>query len=306
MSFAQEVKKDVSVVEYTILDSKAFLYGYLKLKGEITISNMKATLRFSSPSLTITRKIVGCIKQCYGIDVSIVKRDKKKLNNPTDYLVSLENPGDLLIDLGLSDDGYLINDEVTDKYNEYKSKVITGMFLAKGSINDPSKLYYHLEIVCSNEGERDFIINTLEEVGIRANYIERKKGIVVYIKRSEHIGDFLKLIGTNQALFTFENERINKDYNNYLNRIVNCDMANGVRSQTTIDKQLKAIEKIENTIGYASLSVRLYEGILLRTKYPTYTLAELSEISEDEVGRFIPKSTLCHIMKDIIDLSEHC
>lgn len=300
MSFAHSVKKEVNVTEYSLDEVKAFLHGYILLKGEITIANKQVSLIFRSTSLQITKTVIQALKQAYGIDIGISKVTKSKLNKQSQYIITITDEArDVLSDLHLSDDGYFLNDYVSKEFDENSAKVITGMFLAKGSINDPSKLYYHLEIVAPTTEIASYLVDRLDELGISAHIISRTKGEVVYIKRSEDIGDFLKLIGTNQELFNFENERIKKDYNNYINRIINCDMANGVRSQETISRQLEAIKEIEDTIGFATLSTRLMEGVILRTKYPTYSLQELSEVSEETVGRYIPKSTLCHIMQDL-------
>ena len=43
---------------------------------------------------------------------------------------------------------------------------------------------------------------------------------------------------------------------------------------------------------------------MLRTKYPESSLSDLSEVSEEEIGRKISKSGLNHCFKDIHELYE--
>lgn len=305
MSFARSVKKEIATFQGSIEEEKALIYGYTKLKGEIVISSKESTLEMSTTSLSITRRIISAFKKVYNANIEVISKTINKLNNQTSYLVILKDNMQLILtDLDISDNGYYLNDEMSRKYDEFKKLVITGMFLAKGSINDPSKSNYHLELVCSNSYESDYVVTALAFYGIEAKMIIRKKGYVVYIKKSVDIGDFLKLVGANQEMFYFENMRIKRDTNNQVNRMYNCDIANGNRTVEAAQKQIAAIKKIEAAIGYNSLSTRLMEAVILRTSYPYYTLQELSEVSEDVIDRYLSKSGIAHCMKEIEEIAE--
>ena len=56
---------------------------------------------------------------------------------------------------------------------------------------------------------------------------------------------------------------------------------------------------LEKTKGFESLSIRLMEAVTLRTKNPDASLQELSDISEEVIGRYISKSGLSHCFKDL-------
>ena len=56
--------------------------------------------------------------------------------------------------------------------------------------------------------------------------------------------------------------------------------------------------------GIVNLTPRLVDAIMLRTKYPESSLSDLSEVSEEEIGRKISKSGLNHCFKDIHELYE--
>ena len=308
MSYARQVKKEVATIQSTIEDDKAILYGYIKLKGEIGLSHNGVVLELSTTSNTITRKVASTLKKLYNANYEMYSKTLSKLSGQTLFVIRLkEGLKDILIDLDLSDDGILINDEVSKAYDDYASKVITGMFLAKGSINDPDKTKrYHLEIVCNNEYEANYIIDGLASFDIYAKCILRDKGYVVYLKKSEAIGDFLKLIGAYNEMYKFEDARIKRDYNNIVNRMYNCDIANGERSAKAASRQLAAIKKIEETIGYAALSPRLIGAVLLRTDYPYYTLSDLSEVCAEDTKYFdkpMSKSGISHCLKEIEDIA---
>ena len=128
---------------------------------------------------------------------------------------------------------------------------------------------------------------------------QRRGTYVVYIKKAEQIGDALKVIGSTNCMFDFENERIKRDLNNVVNRIINCDMANSDKTQKAAMRQLEQIEYLEKHLGFEGLPVRLMEAVTLRTQNPDATLQELSDISEECIGRFISKSGLTHCFKDL-------
>ena len=109
------------------------------------------------------------------------------------------------------------------------------------------------------------------------------------------------------TLFEFENERIKRDLNNVVNRVINCDIHNSTKTKASCDKQLENIKAIKKYMGFDNLSIRLMEAITLRVKYPDSSLQELSDVSEEVVGRYISKSGISHCMKDleVIALSLH-
>ena len=79
--------------------------------------------------------------------------------------------------------------------------------------------------------------------------LERKKGFIVYIKESEKITEFLSVIGAHQALLYFEDVRILKDMRNSVNRLVNCETANLIKTVGAALRQVENIRLIQRTIG---------------------------------------------------------
>lgn len=182
--------------------------------------------------------------------------------------------------------------------------MLRASFLIKGSVSDPRTTNYHLELVLNDNDEAEGLQQILNNVGITAKITKRKRGFVLYIKQAEAIGDFLGYIGAVNSRFQFEDIRIKKDLSNYVNRIINCDVANEQKVLRTARKQIEDIEIIEKKAGFLNLSPRLINAIILRTTHPEDSLSQLSEKSETEVGRYISKSGLSHCFKDISELAE--
>ena len=104
-------------------------------------------------------------------------------------------------------------------------------------------------------------------------------------------------------MFEFENARIKRDLNNVVNRVINCDIHNSTKTRESCDKQLDDIKVIKKHMGFDNLSIRLMEAITLRVKNPDSSLQELSDISEEVVGRYISKSGISHCMKDLENIA---
>lgn len=298
MSFATDVKKEIANVEVDEEGLKAELYGFLKLKGELIISNKKLICQFKTNSLAIVRRITSTIKKLYQISVDVLEKERKNLDHNNIYYVSIEEKvKEILIDLQIMNDDMDYIDDINIRYSV--PSVLRGMFLAKGSINDPKSSRYHFEISCNNIEEANYVSDSLLEYGVIAKVAQRKEYYVAYVKKAESIGDVLKIMGAITNLFDFENERIKRDLNNVVNRMINCDMANCDKMQKAANRQLKAIQIIEDKKGFESLSIRLMEAVTLRINNPEGSLQDLSNESEDVVGRYISKSGLNHCFKDL-------
>lgn len=298
MSFAQDVKKEIANLQLNNDQLKAELYGFLKLKMEIVIRNKQLCFEVKTNSLTIVRRLTSILKQIYKIQIGVVEKERKNLDQKNVYIITvMEKSKEILNDLKIIDDEFNYIDEINEELPS--DSVIRGFFLAKGSINDPKSSRYHFEIACNTIYEATYLMKQFNNFDILSKMTNRKNSFVVYIKKAEQIGDALKLLGSTTYMFEFENERIKRDLNNVVNRIINCDMANSDKTQKTALKQLDQIAYIEKKVGFESLSIRLMEAVTLRTKNPDATLQELSDVSEEYIGRYISKSGLNHCFKDL-------
>ncbi|MGB4034596.1 MAG: DNA-binding protein WhiA, partial [Christensenellales bacterium] len=86
---------------------------------------------------------------------------------------------------------------------------------------------------------------------------------------------------------------------NHLNRGNNLIVANIDRSVIAAERQLKAIQKIQDVMGLEKLNKSLREVADLRIKNPNATLSEIAEI----MGSKNLKSRINHRMRKIIEIA---
>lgn len=308
MSFSSDVKKELSTISGDLCCMKAELYSIIRFRSSIMISRGGFEVEIVTTLNSTARRIVYLFKRIYNVNLEILAYYKEKLDYKTRYSLKLqENGTNILKDLNIIDENYQIIEELNYRLFDKeccKISAIRGAFLIQGSVNDPSKDSYHLEIVASSKEDADFLVNILEDVNIIAKVVERRKGFVIYIKKAEQIGDFLRFTGAFNSLFYFEDQRIKRDYNNYANRMMNCDIANEEKAMKAAAKQLNDIAYLDKHYGLLKLNERLVDAIVLRNTYTDDSLSQLSEKSEELIGRYISKSGLSHCFRDISKLVE--
>ena len=306
MSFSKSLKREIANIIPDLDSQRAEIYGLIRTIGDVVLTKKQTKIIFKTKINAVARVIIKMLGNCYQISPSIYLREEKRLDKNPTYLVEVEDGLFILQDLELYDKQSGRIREIN--YNllsnqETKSSFVRGTFLGRGSINNPKSNNYHLEIV-SDLHTVESIKLVIGEVYIKSQIIERKKGFVLYVKKSEQIGDFLKFIGSIANLLEFENIRIGKDITNYVNRYNNCDIANAEKSLRAAKKQLEDIELIKQTEGLKTLTPRLKDAITLRVNYPEDSLQELSNNSFDTIGRYISKSGLSHCFRDIKQIAD--
>mgnify|MGYP003302759488 FL=1 len=180
---------------------------------------------------------------------------------------------------------------------------IRGAFLAKGSVNDPKTSQYHLEFLFDKKYESVFVQRLLNHFNLNSKIILRDTKYMVYLKESEKIGDFLKLIKAYKSVLYYEDVRVLREQKNITNRLNNCEQANVDKIIATCNNQLKDIEDIENIIGIGILDEKLQQVAEYRKKYPESSLTELSEIMSLETQSSITKSGLNHRFRKIKEIA---
>lgn len=308
MSFARDLKNELLTLELDDCCLKAQLSAIITSGADILYSNKRYKIEYRTTNLSLTRFIISALKRLYMVNAEILIKERNQLDyRKVYYVVVVDEQAKILQDLGIIDESYKIKKAIPTHLfscDGCKNAYLRGAFLARGSINDPQKSNYHLEIITKDKYEADFLKSILENYHLKPKVILRSKGYVLYLKRSENIGDLLRLLGATTSLFDFEDARIKRDLSNSINRIINCDLANTNRTIQSAQKQLANIKIIEEHVGYEKLSTRLMEAIILRTTHPDYSLTELSEVSEEILGRYVSKSALNHCFRSIDDLAK--
>ena len=287
MSFTSVVKNELSKLETEKIESISELSAILK-----NSSTMDKSIKVLTENASVARHIYKLFKDIYNISCKITVRQGYNYNKNYIYILEINNLVDLVIkDLDLKSiipNDYIIADD------NLKRAYIRGLFIASGSINDPKKSRYHLEIVVDNEQYGEFINNIFNDYYLNSKIIKRDNRYMVYIKEAEKIGDFLRMINAINALLYYEDIRIYRDHKNMTNRINNCEQANVDKIIMTANSLVKDINYIKDKAGLDLLDEKTYIAAIYRLKYNEASLAELSEIITMETGHSITKSGLHH------------
>ena len=304
MSFAAEVKKELTSLEVHREHAKAELAALIRMNGSISLSNQQIVLNVQTENAAIARRIYSLLKDHYNVRSELLVRRKMKLKKNNVYIVRLkQETRAVLDDLGIMD-GLMFHSQVSDEIIGNAQKMrsyLRGAFMASGSINNPETSRYHLEIYSVYEEHNQNICDMLNYYDLNARTLERRNGYISYLKGAECIADFLTLIGATNSMLKFEDVRIVRDMRNSVNRLVNCETANMNKTIDAASKQIENIQFIEDRIGLHSLPDKLQEIAELRLENPEVSLKELGEMIPSGA---ISKSGINHRIRKINEFAE--
>ncbi len=303
MSFATNIKNEISKLETSKLENIAELSGFMRNNGSYTTDEINLV----TENATVAKRVYLLVKDIYDVicETSTKKNNHFAKNNL--YLINIKDKAEIILkDLSIIDDNnnklespeeYILGSE--EEIRAY----LRGSFLSKGSVNDPKTSRYHLEYMIENKSEANFINHLLNGFLLNSKVLKRDKGYMVYIKEAEKIGDFLRVISAFNAVMYYEDIRIYRDHKNMTNRLNNCEQANIDKIIETANNQINDINLILEVMGMDLLDEKLQEVINYRLKYPDASLQELSEIITYETNKEITKSGLNHRFRKIKELA---
>ena len=122
----------------------------------------------------------------------------------------------------------------------------------------------------------------------------------MYIKESEVVSDLLATVGAFRGLLKLQNEIAIREVRNNVNRQNNCLNANISKTVNASLKQMQAINKIKNTIGFEKLPINLRQLCLLRIANPEESLENLTKLMPNNITKIV----INHQFRRIIKISE--
>ena len=278
MSYASEVKKELTSLHVHRQNAKAELMALIRMNGSLGIQQQHFVLNVQTESPAIARRIYSLLKEFYQVEADIVVRRKMKLKKNNTYVVRLiYQVKEILSDLHILKDGQIAERVPLSTFKDklMMQSYLRGAFLAGGSVNNPHTSRYHLEIYSLYEGHNAMIAEMINQFGLNAKTTSRRSGYIVYLKEAEKIADFLQLIGATNSMLEFENIRIVRDMRNSVNRLVNCENANMDKVANAANRQVENIRLIESTVGLNNLPDKLREIAETRLAHPEVSLKEL-------------------------------
>ena len=300
MSYARDVKKELTNLTVHRSNARAELMALIKMNGSLNISNHHLILNVQTENPAIARRIYSLILEFYHIKSKLVVRKRMKLEKNNLYIVQIQvHAVQVLRDLDILTDHYQLKKKVPTEIFHHDSQLrsyLRGAFLAGGSVNNPKTSRYHLEIYSLYRNHNLTIAKMMNRYHLHAKTTARRSGYITYLKEAERIADFLQLIGATNSMLRFEDIRIGRDMSNSVNRLVNCENANLTKVADAAARQINNIQYIAKTVGLKQLPPKLRDVALTRIKH--------QEVSLKKLGRLLPtgpisKSGINHRLRKI-------
>ena len=285
----------------------AELAAMVRITGSIHLQEQhQLSLVMETENAAVARKIVWLLKHLFHLHLVIVAIKQPRLRKRHKFEVKIgeQDKAEMIIDrLLLKEAGRLtFHNLPTAHLNKRccQRAFLRGCFLTGGSVTDPEKKTYHLEILPGSDELAENILYLMNLCGIKAKLGKRKKYALVYLKDGEMITKFLSLIGAHAALLQLESVRTNREMRGGINRLVNCETANLDKTVEAAMAQIRQIRSIQEKIGLDKLSPKLRELAYLRLENPEASLNELSEITQPKST----KSAINHRMRKLMQISQ--
>lgn len=301
-SFTQNVKQELLGVEYPIEHQEIVLSTIIKSSGKIRTQQGRDILEIKSSFsdlIKIATNIVDWVFLDCQYQINSTTRRNFSIEREVFSLKVYNELENILSFTKLCVDDKQINYKNLKKQQdrELNFLMIRYFFICLGSVNSPIReKQYHLELRIKDELVQKFIIDVCRDYNINFKVTNRKSGKALYLNKSEEIGDFLNLIGCQDTLFQFEDERIGRDLYLVNNRYNNADVANTYKTISASQKQIDAIKQLKKDGRFDSLSTKARMVAKLRERYPQMSLSELAEINEDN----LTKSNISYHLKNIV------
>lgn len=294
-SFTTTIKDEITKIETLRPESSAEALAYIKTSGVFKDDALCLYIENAS----VARRMFNLLKRLYKIDIKLTIRTQKRFNIKTMYILEIKEKVTEIMN-----DVELLVRQVIEYSEEERASFIKGIFLACGSINDPSKSKYHLELLVTDSDLANLAHRVLLSLNFSSKILKRDKGYMIYIKASEEISDFIKMLGAINSLFYYEDIRIYRDHKNMVNRLNNCEQANVEKSMKTCNEQLANIKYLKENDLLTLLDEKVLTVIDYREKYPETTMSELADIISIETDYNITKSGINHHFRKIKELVE--
>lgn len=293
MSFSTEVKNELCRVSMQrACCTRAEAYGALL---HATVFSHRE-IRLSTENSVIARRLQALLQRAFFVACEPQRQGRK-------YQIVLEQP----MQIGRIFDvlGYDRKSHITYHLNRNEleeecclASFLRGAFLMAGTVAGPDKKS-HLELKSGHQSLAGEETSLLLDLGLSPKLAQRGGSCLLYFKDGASVEDFLTRIGAPHAAMALMEAKVEKNLRNTINRQVNCETANLVKTADAAARQIAAIRAVLDTRGEEAFPENLRETVRLRLAYPTDTLAELAQ-------RFVPpisKPGLSHRLKKITEFA---
>ena len=298
-TFSERVKKEITSLDFSTHCMKSLLSSFLDNNLSIVLTSKGESWQITSPFQFIQDFIANIFEQLYLVNITKLQSEINKINGLRTYLLIVEgNFEQMQNDLLLNQK----NKELLLLEQCCRRAYVTGAFLSAGSISSLEKTGYHLELRSYHLQYLRSIQNLLLEFKISSTIHKRGNQYFLYVKKSEQISDFLRLVSVFETFSEFEDIRIERDFNVQITRFNNLDISNLNKSTQSGVKQVEQINEMKAKQIYEKQSDKFKKFCELRLKNPTASLKEISVLFKEKYKINITRTGLNHFVIKLNDL----
>ena len=293
MSFSTEVKNELCRVSMQrACCTRAEAYGALL---HATVFSHRE-IRLSTENAVVARRLQALLQRAFFVVCEPQRQGRK-------YQIVLEQPTQIgrIFDVL----GYDRKSHITYHLNRNEleeecclASFLRGAFLMAGTVAGPDKKS-HLELKSGHQSLAGEETSLLLDFGLSPKLAHRGGTCLLYFKDGASVEDFLTRIGAPHAAMALMEAKVEKNLRNTINRQVNCETANLVKTADAAARQIAAIRAVLDTRGEEAFPENLRETVHLRLAYPTDTLAELAQRFDPPIS----KPGLSHRLKKITEFA---
>jgi len=305
MSFTAEVKDELARIESKKgCCQRAELSALVRVEGTLHITGPAVfRLEIATETAPVARKAIKLLHGLYNLKTELTVR-RSVLHKTNNYLITVPSQKGLpkaLSDLGILDRSNALTYGVSDRVVRRGCcgiAFLRGAFLGGGFVADPHG-DFHFELTAESEQLAEDIVGLMERFDIHPKVTQRRGLYAVYLKGAEPIVTFLALVGAHRALLQTEDVRVVKSLRNDVNRLVNAETANLVKTAEAAAGQADSISLIADLRGLDTLPPALQELAELRLAHPDVSLRELGELADPPLS----KSAVYHRVRRIEEIA---
>lgn len=296
-SFTMTIKEEICQKSFEDCCQRSLLSAFIKLNNLTNNISDKRIIKVQSFHKQTINLITRLLKNQFPeINFKVVTIKHKKTK---DYLIEIFDLTNKIInELNLQENNLDFVSKIIKKH--CIRAFIAGVFLVSGSINSPSTSNYHLEL----QFDQFHCAKTIQKLllknfNLQFKIINRRSKFVLYLKKSNEISDFLKLLDCPQAVFQFEDQRITRELLNTINRFNNIDISNQQKTLNASLQQTEMINKIKELNSFNELSDKCQILADLRLNNQDASLSELGTLYYQKTGEMMTKSGVNHLMREL-------
>ena len=294
MSYSHDVKNKLAASSFSdSYEKECELYAYIHCLGSLQLRGRgQFFLMFETETSFLTRRIFSMLTDLFDEQAEISARRSGIRKDRYSYSVtvtSTEKTVEILDHFSLLDfsEGFGINRgikrdffrEESEETGENVKGYLRGVFLSAGYLGAPKNRNYNLEFVFRSksyaESFKDF---ALWAISTPLSLTERNGYRVAYTKNFTTIMTYMAVIGAYSVVTDMQNTRIARQLRSDVVRKINCDMANISRTIESAQRQIQAINRINERYTLKYLDPKLEQLALLRLEHREASLKELGQM----------------------------